>query len=300
MTDPSSLWGIILPVTAISLAANAYIITSYTSAYFAAPQEVHIFIDTIDLSIQENESYDSDVSKMQRLDDKLRLGRLLREIQKAGDDLREDLNHLLIAEGSSTLRPSARFLWAAHRRQLEERVRRLDMLRMRFLTAYMVVVTKTAGDQIKHAERVIPKEAEKPIYEAPRGFPKGLTDSIKNRPPLRRVSTQSIVPHEKAETPPRRQSAQAFGQHERTETPPRRLSTQTLGHHAETPHRMGWKHVVQELQRSPMMHRRHASIEQSMRSPPAMSPLGSPLALTPQMDNGRFVEAIETIPEHKI
>ncbi|KAI0836747.1 hypothetical protein F5Y06DRAFT_288374 [Hypoxylon sp. FL0890] len=266
MTDPSSLWGIFLPVTAISLAANAYIITSYTSAYFAAPQEIHIFIDTIDFSIQENESYDSDVSKLQRLEDKVRLGRLLRDIQKAGDDLREDVNRLVIAEGSNTLRPGARILWAAHRRQLEERVRRIDMLRMRFLTVYMGVVTKTAGEQIKHAEKVMPKEPATPVYEAPRGFPKGLTDSIKNRPPLRRVSTQSI----------------------------------TLGHHAETPHRMGWKHVVQELQRSPMMHRRHASIEQSMRSPPAMSPLGSPLALTPQMDNGRFVEAIETIPEHKI
>ncbi|OTA80098.1 hypothetical protein M434DRAFT_54436, partial [Hypoxylon sp. CO27-5] len=231
-------WGIFLPVTAISLAANAYIITSYTSAYFAAPQEIHIFTDTIDFSIQENESYDKDVSKLQRMEDKLRLDRLMREIRKAGDDLREDVNRLVIAEGSTTLRPGARILWAAHRRQLEERVRRLDMLRMRFLTVYMSVVTKAAGDQIKYAERVTPKEPEKAIYEAPRGFPKGLTDSIKNRPPLRRVSTQSI----------------------------------TLGHHAETPHRMGWKHVVQELQRSPLMHRRHASIEQSMRSPPAMSP----------------------------
>ncbi|KAI1455285.1 hypothetical protein F4805DRAFT_274044 [Annulohypoxylon moriforme] len=298
MTDPSSLWTIVLPVTAFSfsLVVNAHFFTSYTTAYFSAPHEITVFIDTVDFSIQENDSYDSDVSKVQRLEDKLRLGRLLREIQKIGDELRDDINHLVTAEGGTTLRTSARILWANHRTKLEEKLRRLDMLRMRFLVVYVGIVANAS-------KIAAPKDPEKAaIYEAPRGFPKGLTDSIKQRPPLRKISTQPIAHHEKAEPSQRRQSMQSLGQHEKAETPPRRLSTQTLGHYekAQTPHRMGWMHVVDELQRSPMMHRRHASVEQSMRSPPSMSPLGSPVSLTPQMDNGRFREAIESIPEQRL
>ncbi|KAI1098656.1 hypothetical protein F4804DRAFT_338017 [Jackrogersella minutella] len=301
MTDPSSLWTIVLPVTAFSfsLVVNAHFLSSYTTAYFAAPHEIAVFTDTVDFSIQENESYDSDVSKVQRLEDKIRLNRLLREIQKTSDELRDDLNRLMTTEGGSTLRTSARMLWANHRKQLEEKLRRMDMLRIRFLVVYVGIVSATAS---KNAEKLAASPEKAAIYEAPKlGLPKGLTDSIKQRPPLRKVS-QTKGHHDKAEASQRRQSLQTIPQHEKMETPPRRLSTQTLGHYekAETPHKMGWKHVIQELQRSPMMHRRHASIEQSMRSPPPMSPLGSPVSLTPQMDNTRFQEAIESIPERKL
>ncbi|KAH9906876.1 hypothetical protein F4778DRAFT_778311 [Xylariomycetidae sp. FL2044] len=257
MADPSSslLWTLILLVTAslLALVVIAQIFTTYTTAYIAAPREINTFVDAVDFSIQENESYDSDVSRVPRLEDKVRLGRLLREIQKEGDDMREDLNQLLIAEGGTTLRTSARVLWATHRRQLEDRMRRLDLLRMRFLVVYMGIVATAAGERSKQAERTTPRDAEKATlhhhhHQAPRpSIHKALTDSIKSRPPLRRLTTQ------------------AMGHSEKT----------------EQPHRTGWMGVVQELQRSPMMHKRRASIEQTMRSPPPMTPLGSPLALSP-------------------
>ncbi|CAJ2502398.1 Uu.00g097920.m01.CDS01 [Anthostomella pinea] len=255
MADPSSslLWTVILLVTALLLAliVTTHILSSYTIAYLAAPREINTFIDAVDFSIQENESYDCDVARVPRLEDKVRLGRLLREIQKGGDDLREDLNQLVVAEGGTTLHTSARILWASHRRQLEDRVRRLDILRMRFLVVYMGIVATSAGERGRHAERTTPKDIEKTPIHTPRasrpGIHKSLTDSIKQRPPLRRLATQ------------------AMGHNEKT----------------EQPHRTGWMGVVQELQRSPLMQKRHASIEEAMRSPPVMTPLGSPLALSP-------------------
>ncbi|KAI2627316.1 hypothetical protein GGS26DRAFT_136400 [Hypomontagnella submonticulosa] len=270
MADPSSslLWTVSVLVTALSLSP----LTTYTSAYLAAPHEITAFLDALDCSIQENESYDSDVSKVQRLEDKIRLGRLLREIQKCSDDLREELNRLVVVEGEGTsvLRTGARVLWASHRRTLEERVRRLDMLRMRFLVLYMGIVTNSMGERVKHAERAVPKEA------AARHFPHA--------------------------TPPPRAPALPKQLTSNKQTPPlRRLTTPAMGHHEkhQPPHRAGWLGVMEELQRSPMLHKRHASVEASMRSP-SISPLGSPLALTPEMDTKRFHETIEILPEHKI
>ncbi|KAI1370770.1 hypothetical protein F4677DRAFT_457610 [Hypoxylon crocopeplum] len=265
-TDPSSpLWTVILPVTALSLAP--VIITTYTTAYLAAPSEISTFLDAVESSVQENESYDKDVAKVSRLEDKLRLNRLLREIHKCSDDLRKDVDQLVVKDGS-TLHPMAHVLWAIHRKRLEERVRRLDMLRMRFLVAYMGIVATTV-DRPKYAERTTPKIPEKTTphhqHRPPRPVAKALSDSIKDRPQLRRLATQA-------------------GHHEKS----------------DTPHRMGWMGVVEELQRSPLMHKRRTSIEAAMRSPPPMSPLGSPVSLTPQMDNGRFHDAVDSIPEEKI
>ncbi|KAI3325847.1 hypothetical protein HD806DRAFT_425588 [Xylariaceae sp. AK1471] len=252
MADPSSslLWTIVLLATALSLALGviALILTTYTIAYIAAPREITTFVDAVDCSIEENESYDCDVAKVPRLEDKVRLGRLLREIQKQGDDLREDLNRLVVEEGGTTLRTSARVLWAGHRKQLEERVRRLDMLRMRFLVVFMSIVATTASERVKDAARTAPKVFEKAAPLAPPmprlGIHKALTDSVKQKPPLRR------------------------------------LATHTMGHSEKTEHthRSGWFGVVAELQRSPILRQRHASIEEAMRSPPPMSPIGSPLA----------------------
>lgn len=251
MDDPPTplLWTLTLIVTALCLAlvVAAQILASYSSAYMIAPREITIFIDAVDDSIHENESYDRDVERVQRLEDKVRLGRLLREIQKSGDDLREMLNLLLINEDGVTLRTGARILWAGHRKEMEERIRRLDLLRMRFLTIYMGIIATSLSHRDKQAA---PKEVEKmPIaarQETPTrpAIPRSLTDSSRQKPSLRRLTTSAIGHSEKV----------------------------------DPPHRMGWMGVVAELQKSPLMHRRHASIESAMRSPP-LSPLGSP---TPQ------------------
>ncbi|KFA74301.1 hypothetical protein S40288_08043 [Stachybotrys chartarum IBT 40288] len=213
-------WTIILVLTALSLSlvVLVQIASAYSAAYMSAPKEVATFIDTVDFSVQENESYDRDVSKVQRLEDKIRLGRLLREIQKGGDDLREELNGLMISEGGTMLRMSARLLWASKRTQLEDRVRRLDLLRMRFLVVSLEKMSAYST----------------PIKPS---LQKALTDSIIKRPPLRRLTTHAIGHQE----------------------------------HVARPHRKGWAGVVQELQTSPRMHQRHASIEQAMSRSPSVS-----------------------------
>lgn len=285
MADPSSsfLWTLILVVTALLLAlvVLTQILSTYTIAYLAAPREIAIFVDAVDFSIQENESYDRHVEGVQRLDDRLHLGRLLREIQKGGDDLREELNRLMINEDSTSLRVSARILWASHRKTLEERVRRLDMLRTRFLVVYMGIIANTVTNREKErvSVRTVPVEVEKtpspPQYQhqhqhqhdihRPK-YPKGLLEGLKKKRSLTRLKIQPVEHSEKA------------GQ----------------------PHRMGWAGVVQELQRSPILARRHASIEEAMamktplntpvKSPPISPPLSplhepigdSPLFKTPQ------------------
>lgn len=227
-------WTLVLSLTALflSLVVVAQIVSAYSAAYMAAPREVATFIDSVDFSIQENESYDRDVAKVQRLEDKLRLGRLLREIQKGGDDLREDLNALLIAEGGTSLRTSARLLWASRRTQLEDRVRRLDLLRMRFLVVYLGIITSIA-DKNPPPPPPMPRDPEKmaafttPVKPM---LPKSHSEGFAKRPPMRRLTTQAIG-------------------HQDTVT---------------KPHRRGWAGVVEELQTSPRMHQRHASIEQSM------------------------------------
>jgi len=230
-------WTIILVLTALllSLVVLAQIVTSYTSAYFNAPREITTFLDVVDFSIQENESCDRDVAKVQRLEDKIRLGRLLREIQQESDDLREDLNRVLVSERGTTLRIASRLLWASKRRLLEDRVRRLDMLRMRFLVVYMGIVAAATEKQGGSSPRDPEKSQSVPQSPTKPGLPRALSESIAKRPPLRRITTQAI------------------------------------GHNAgvATDHRKGWAGIVQELQRSPRMHQRHASIESAMSRMPS-------------------------------
>ncbi|KAK8049200.1 hypothetical protein PG994_010930 [Apiospora phragmitis] len=248
--SPSTLvWTCILVV-------GAQTVVSYSRAYIVAPREVATFIDAVDFSIQENESYDRDVANVPRLEDKMRLGRLLREIQRGGDDLRDDLNKLLVKEDGVTLKMSARILWAGHRTELEDRVRRLDLLRMRFLVVYMGVISTAAGEREKHAEKTLTRNLEKtaammreqprPATASPKSLLESVNEDINKKPPLRRLTT-SAIGHTEKTTPP---------------------------------HRAGWLGVVQELQRSPMLKRRHASIENAMamRTPPptpttSMTPL---------------------------
>ncbi|KAF5667884.1 hypothetical protein FCIRC_9777 [Fusarium circinatum] len=245
-------WTIILILIAVilSLIVLAQIISSYTAAYQAAPLEIATFLDTADFSVQENESYDRDVAKVQRLDDKIRLTRLLREIQKTGDDLREDINSVVIEEDTTKLKTSARLLWASKRSRLEDRVRRLDMLRMRFLVVYMGVVASQTSTTTREKPSVPPpspplptaRDLEKPsVFKTPTrpALPRGLMEGIINRPPLRSLTTQALVNH--------------------PEPIPK-------------PSRKGWAGVVQELQTSPKMHQRHASIERAMSRSYSKSP----------------------------
>lgn len=231
-------WTIILVLTALLLATVvlAQTVATYSTAYLAAPKEISTFLDTVDFSIQENESYDRDVAKVQRLEDKLRLARLLREIQKNGDDLREELNGLMISEGTTTMRMSARLLWASRRAQLEDRVRRLDLLRMRFLVVYMGIITSIADKQ----------------PPAP--------------PPLPPPGPPEKIPHQRAPAKPQMRKAATMHHEHARKPPPRRLTTQAIGHSEATgrPHRKGWAGLVDELKMSPKMHSRRASIDQAM------------------------------------
>lgn len=224
---------LLLTACLVSIFIILQVATTYTSAYLQAPNEITTFIDAADFSIQENESYDRDVAKVQRLEDKLRMGKLLREIQKCGDDLREDLNKLTIDEGGARLRTSSRLLWASRRKRLEERVRRLDLLRMRFLVVYMGLVAAKGT-----ADPAVAKDPEKQalsrsnMHSRP-SLPLSLTEGIVRKPPLRRLTTQ------------------AMGHNE----------------HVASPQRLGWAGVVAELQNSPLMHKRHASIERDHAGP---------------------------------
>lgn len=242
MADHGSQWTIILVLTALllSLVVVGQIVAHYGSAYLAAPREITAFIDTADFSIQENESYDRDVAKVQRLEDKMRLGRLLREIQKSGDDLREDLNSMLVDESGTTLRMSARLLWAAKRRHLEDRVRRLDQLRMRFLVVYLGLIADKSREAAGSAGDPEKMQYNREIAARP-GLPKSLADAITRKPPTRRLTTQAI------------------------------------GHSdsVEGDFRTGWAGVIRELQRSPKVHKRHASIEQAMTRTESPEPMGS-------------------------
>lgn len=266
-TSTSSQWTFILAATALFLSAvvTLQILSSYAKAYIAAPAEILTFVDAADSSVQENESYDRDVSRIQRLDDKVRLGRLLREIQRGGDDLREELNGLLMTENGDLasdgysdlrdlrLRASARLLWASKRKGLEDKVRRLDMLRMRFLVVFMGIVSTGAAENhnhnptklerkhsIKDSEKKDPEKGGDRIlnedYPARLQLPKGLGDAIKNKPQLRRLS------------------GAATGNND----------------NGERSRKQGWAGVIRELQLSPLLHKRHASIERAMSPSPTL------------------------------
>lgn len=261
MDEPSAAsrqWILLLSLTALllSLVVLSHTASRYATAYLQAPGEVSAFLEALDSSIAENETYNTDIAKLKRVDDKARLARLLRDIQRGCDQLRDDLNGMLVGEVGSSharLRNGARIFWAGNRVGLEAKLRRLDLLRMRFLVVHMGFITtissEVAGRQ-QEAEAAATAaavaaaavaETERPYHPlaAPRpgGFSRALTDSIKAKPPLRRLT------------------APAPG----TPGPPETV---------EGNHRRGWAGVVQELQRSPLLHKRHTSIEMSLTRTP--------------------------------
>lgn len=274
MANTGSQWTFVLALTALFLSAvvTLQILSAYAKAYISAPAEILTFVDAADSSVHENESYDRDVSRVQRLDDKLRLGRLLREIQRGGDDLREELNGLLmtddggvVTDGMSDLRDlrlkaTARLLWASKRKGLEDKVRRLDMLRMRFLVVYMGIVSTGAADNNSHNSHHHKSEKKTPVREPDKAvgdrlfnqeyavrpqLPKALSDSIKKKPMLRRLSTQAVGHTDKV----------------------------------EKNQKQGWAGVIRELQLSPLLHKRHASIERAMSPSPDAPEPPSPRAM---------------------
>lgn len=225
---------LLLTALLLSLVVLGQIASTYVSAYLVAPSQITSFIDAVDFSIQENESYDLDVAKVQKLDDKLRLGKLLRDIQRSGDDLREILNELVVVQDTTRLRPMARLLWRNKRAKLEEGVRRSDMLRTRFLVVYMGIIAM----QFDRKEQSSPRDPEKttPIHgmtSKPHPLAQAIQEGLKRKPPLRRLTTQAMGHAEKVD-----------------------------GHQ-----RQGWMGVMAELQSSPLMHKRHASIEAKSESP---------------------------------
>ncbi|OLN85930.1 hypothetical protein CCHL11_05386 [Colletotrichum chlorophyti] len=247
-------WTFVLVLAALllSLVVLSQTLATYITAYRVAPNEIASIIDAVDFSVEENESYDRDVAKVQRLEDKLRLGRLLREIQKGGDDLREEINSQLLSNDTTTLRIGARLLWASKRRNLEERVRRLDLVRMRFLVVFMGVVAERASAT---AER---QAAAMPLPRDPEKAPSSPATFSPPMSPLNASLTRALT-EEIREKPP----------------PLRRLTTQAIGHRENTlpGHKLGWAGVVQELQKSPKMHKRRSSIERSIEKELANSKL---------------------------
>lgn len=146
------------------------------------------------------------------------------------------MNALLISEDGTTMRMSTRLLWASKRTQLEDRVRRLDLLRMRFLVVYLGIITSVA-DKEPPPPPPLPRDTEKSaVFTTPTkpSLQKSFTESMVKRPPVRRLTTQAIGHNE----------------------------------HIGNTGRKGWAGVVQELQTSPRMHQRHASIERSMSETP--------------------------------
>ncbi|CAK7219541.1 hypothetical protein SCUCBS95973_003850 [Sporothrix curviconia] len=423
-------WTLVLVLTALflSLVVVGQILARYGAAYWAAPREIAALLDSADSSLQENESYDRDVAKVARRDDKIRLGRLLGEIQRAGDDLREDLNSVLVmprpqdADGSNhdadygngrlvcsekpsfddrrprglerrrataartgpsfssssslrvpssssdhmpscpspKLRASARILWASKRTHLEERLRRLDLLRMRFLVVYMSIVAATATAAAERVEKSAEKSAEmatstaaratvtsaasrssssssgrsscgssscsssgssaanSPLISAVRSMPASPLSPTKTtasivaasiaaaaaaalaagdtddqyypasptsmpsspsspglgqpHPFLRSIQQKVLAPPRQPPSPPSTPNAGPsktgeFADDPHRKPPTRRVATLGIRPPDATPennHRAGWMGVVQELQRSPLLHKRHTSIEMSM------------------------------------
>lgn len=227
--------------TAVSLPILVQTLLTHLSAYNTAPQDLNTYLSVLESSVSENASYDHDISRISKLEDKLRLAGMVREIQKCGDELRGLLDKMVRKEDHKRLKLGSRILWGTTRRDLEERVRKLDLLRMRFLVVYLGMVAAKTEVVLKEKEREREREdADKvamglasPVRS--RTLPNNLSENIKRTPPLRRITSSAI------------------------------------GHNEGTgsPQRSGWLGVVSELQSSPLMHKRRASVEQS-------SSVGSP------------------------
>jgi hypothetical protein len=235
---------LLILVTALSLSLVILVqsATFYYQAYLSAPVEITAFMDAVQFSVRENESCDCDIARIPRLDDKLRLNRLLEEIRRCGDDLSEDLDACFVEKGKRRLRAGVRLMWAGKRRSLEERMRRLDMLRLRFLTVHMGIIST-----IRPTQAMIPKPPPlpSPPMSPSRAGEKGSA-SFPTRPTLPHGLSEDMMSRSVTRAPP-----------------PRRLTTQAIGHNDNVSggQKLGWGGVIEELKSSPRMRQRHASLE---------------------------------------
>lgn len=131
---------------------------------------------------------------------------------------------------------------------------------MRFLVIYMSIVAGASGEAAAKQQQAASKEKEKE-KEKERDLEKAALRDHHNYHHERAVPRPGHLPRSLTEAVPKK-------------LPFRRLTTQAIGHQENNhmPVRMGWAGVVKELQLSPRMHKRHASIERSMSETPASSP----------------------------
>lgn len=240
----------ILAALLLSLLTMGQVVASHYYAYTSAPIEVQTFLDAANSSIAENESFDHDIMRLQT-SDRPRLIKLLDSIQKCGDDLREDLNHLTIDGSNTKLKTPSMLLWKTHRERLEARLRRLDLLRMRFLTLQMGLIASSSNSSPSHHDKAAERRAPPGQFAKP-GRPAiipqhALAEAIKK------------VGEKAAEKKP--------------STPQRSMSAARTGHNmtdiAKGP-QFSMASVISELQSSPKLHMRRASIERRTSVP--MSP----------------------------
>lgn len=233
-TATAVLTALVLSITTII----AHLSRSIT-AYLTSQSEITPFINACTFSISENESYDLDITKIPRLEDKVRLHALYREIQRNGDELREELNRLLVSPDGTRLRTSARLMWREKRKVLEERMRRGDMLRMRFLVVYLGLIASTS-----HAATNISTLQKDPSkWSLPRASAVPAPPALPLSPlsPLGR--TRPKLPHAVTEGLGSARAGRGVA----------------LGHNGVV--KPSWGNVIEELQRSPLLHRRRESIE---------------------------------------
>ena len=261
----------ILAALLLSLLTIGQVVASHAYAYSSAPIEVQTFLDAANSSIAENESFENDIQRLE-LKHRPRLIKLIDSIQKCGDDLREDLDRLTVDGSGSKLKTQSMLLWKTHRERLETRLRRLDLLRMRFLTLQMGLLAVGSNAPIVHQEKAAERRAPDGLFARPPrpAMPQqALTETIKK------------ISEKKPNTPQRSMSAARTG-HNMTEI-------------AKGP-AFSMASVISELQSSPKLHMRRASIERRTSVPISpMSPTsGRPMSPMSPLGNGWRFEDQDT------
>lgn len=245
----------ILAALLLSLLTIGHVVASHVYAYNSAPSEFHTFLDAANSSIAENESFDHDIMRLQP-SDRPRLIKLLDSIQKCGDDLRENLNRLTVDGTDTKLRTQSLLLWKTHRDRLETQLRRLDLLRMRFLTLHMgLLAHSTATHPHFHNEKAGERRAPEGQFPRPAMPKHALTDT------LQKIKEKGAHTEKKPSTPQRSMSAARTGH-----------NMQDI---AKGP-QFSMASVISELQSSPKLHMRRASIERRTSVPMSPSSMGSP------------------------
>ena len=251
-STPFSL-AVLLSLTSLLLLATLLIhILPYSKSYLSAPSEVSCLLETSDYLLSESDTYTHDVSKLPRLSDRARITKLVREFRREAEALRKEVNSLVLRRGQLhghgcgeglELRPIARLGWAVYKARLDERIRRVDMLRLRLLIAQMGVISTTISESTPPLTR----------ENSP-----GL-GVIYEEKPLDMPPTPPLTP----KTMPRK-GWDSSGSFNTTEPTPvkQKLTLQTDC--VDTSSRKGWAGVVRELQKSPLLKERHASIELAM------------------------------------